>query len=283
MDKLPTSTGWGSPDVWTIHGIIQIGIPGSQEDGGFDPQIRSLRPDAWNELGKAWRNHGVMLLQGSFKWDPYCGGKSNNTNTCYMIHSFWGTVTLLSCCLLFLYGGEYFNGGHCVSFALSQDVECLEIVSNRIHVTGVSTYIYQKHQPNEGNYTMITMHGSYGFLFPNFKMIGKHVSWHLTRRGGHQDDDYGNATVLGNWMIKWGRWINCLRNHPAAEKRIVPNVLEHWKTTWWRWCLYYMLAKQWKRYHGLIFEPWGRWFFQKLHYIFWTYPPTRMQLWQVKF
>ena len=32
-------------------------------------------------------------------------------------------------------------------------------VTHRIHGTGISTYIYHKHQPNVGNYTI---HGSYG-------------------------------------------------------------------------------------------------------------------------
>ena len=35
-----------------------------------------------------------------------------------------------------------------------------EILSHSIHIYGISTYIYHKHQPNAGKYTI---HGSYGY------------------------------------------------------------------------------------------------------------------------
>ena len=60
------------------------GIPGSHEDGGyggFDPQIRSLKPDAWNALGKpkihiCLKGSWGHVTTGVIKWDPYWG-KSN--------------------------------------------------------------------------------------------------------------------------------------------------------------------------------------------------------------
>ena len=59
-----------------------------------------------------------------------------------------------------------------VSFAMSQDPKRFGIVSDRIHGTGVFTYMYHKFQTHEGQHTM---HGSYGCLFPISK-ICKYLS-----------------------------------------------------------------------------------------------------------
>ena len=102
---------------------------------------------------------------------------------------------------------------------MSQDPKRFGIVSDRIHGTGVFTYMYHKFQTHEGKHTM---HVSYGCLFPISK-ICKYLSWHLTQEPASRWYFWERNCA---WTLDDPMWISYqpFAKRCLPKKNIVPKV-----------------------------------------------------------